>query len=360
MKILLLHPDFKDPGGVSAYYKKLESRHTCSVDHYITGKRPGEKGDISKYFRLINDYGKYINKIRNNNYDIIHVNPSLDPRSFLRDGVFLRIAQMYKKKTVAFFHGWDEMFEKKISNTGIWLFKYLYGNVDTFIVLAESYKKKLESWGCRQPIHREVIVMDDDILQGLDIHQAIERRMKSEKWRILFLSRILKEKGIYETIDAVSILVGKYPQIELIVAGDGKELENAKSYVRNHSIPNVIFMGYVVGQEKYRLLESSHILCFPTYSEGFPNTIVEAMAFGIPVVTRPVGGIADFFKNGENGFATDSKDPIVFVNLMEKLLVDEDLYRKISLYNYQYAEENLVASQAASRLEKIYKSILFK
>jgi glycosyltransferase involved in cell wall biosynthesis len=119
-------------------------------------------------------------------------------------------------------------------------------------------------------------------------------------------------------------------------------------------------MGYVVGQEKYRLLESSHILCFPTYSEGFPNTIVEAMAFGIPVVTRPVGGIADFFKNGENGFATDSKDPIVFVNLMEKLLVDEDLYRKISLYNYQYAEENLVASQAASRLEKIYKSILFK
>jgi glycosyltransferase involved in cell wall biosynthesis len=361
MKILVLHPDFEDPGGVSAYYKKLESRYTFPVDHFVTGKRPLEKGDIAKITRLIKDYWNFLTKIKKDNYDVIHVNPSLDPRSFFRDGMFLLLARMHKKKTVVFFHGWQETFARKIQNNGMWRFKYLYGKVDAFIVLAEEFKKTLESWGCPQPVIREVIVIDDDILKEFDIHQAIEKRIRSEKWRILFLSRILREKGIYETIEAVSILGKKYPQIELIIAGDGEELENIKTYVHKNSISNVIFAGYVVGEEKCRLLEGSHILCFPTYySEGFPNTIVESMAFGIPVVTRPVGGIADFFKNGEHGFTTTSKEPGDFANSMEKLFLDVELYRKISMCNYRYAIENFLASQAASRLGKIYKSVLEK
>jgi glycosyltransferase involved in cell wall biosynthesis len=361
MKVLILHPDFRDPGGVSSYYRKMKGNYKFPVEHYITGRRPGENGRFAQGVRLINDYAKFLIKVSRGDHDIVHVNPSLDPRSFLRDGVFVILARLFNKKTIVFFHGWIEEFEKKISGNGTRRFKYLYGNADAIIVLAEKFKKVLESWGCRQPIYREVIVMDDDIFNGFDLRQGIEDRLKSEKWRILFLSRVVREKGIYEAIESFSILVKKYPQIELIIAGDGKELENVKSFVKENGIPNIIFAGYVVGEDKYNLLKSSHVFFFPTYyGEGFPNTIVEAMTFGLPVVTRPVGGIADFFRNGEHGFATESKDPAVFADIMENLLNDRELYRRISLQNRQYAEENLLASQAASRLEKVYESVLGK
>jgi glycosyltransferase involved in cell wall biosynthesis len=153
-------------------------------------------------------------------------------------------------------------------------------------------------------------------------------------------------------------LQAKYSNIELIIAGDGDELDNVKSFVHNLSIPNVFFRGYIEGEEKKRVLESSHILCFPSYGEGMPNVVIESMAFGLPVVTRSVGGIPDFFINEKNGFMTTSKDPHVFAHLIEKLLINEGLYKKISLYNYQYAKSNFMASQAALRLEKIYKSVL--
>jgi glycosyltransferase involved in cell wall biosynthesis len=359
MKVLILHPDFADPGGVSSYYRKLKGNYAFPVEHYITGRRPGENGRLAQAVRLIQDYAKFLLKVGSGNHDIVHVNPSLDPRSFLRDGVFVILARLFNKKTVAFFHGWDDAFAEKITDDGARRFKYLYGNADAIVVLAEKFKKKLESWGCKQPIYREVIVMDDDVFNGFDIERGIEDRLKSEKWRILFLSRVVREKGIYETIEAVSMLAGKYPQIELVVAGDGKELENVKSFVKEKAAPNIIFAGYVTGEDKYRLLKSSHVFFFPTYyGEGFPNTIVEAMTFGLPVVTRPVGGIADFFRNGEHGFATESKDPAVFAAILEDLLKDRQLYRRISLFNRQYAKENLLASQAALRLEKVYETVL--
>ena len=101
------------------------------------------------------------------------------------------------------------------------------------------------------------------------------------------------------------------------------------------------------------------IACFPTYGEGLPGSIIEAIAYGLPVITRPVGGLVDFFKNEEHGFITDSLDPNIFADLIERLFLDRELYNRISLSNYQYAQNNFLASNAALRLETIYKE-LFK
>jgi len=213
--------------------------------------------------------------------------------------------------------------------------------------------------GCAQPIYREVTVVDDDVLRGFDIHKTISERQKSGKWRVLFLSRVRKDKGIYETIEAAWLLHSKYPKIELIIAGNGPELQSVQSFVQDRGISNVVFAGYVKGAEKNRLLKSAHVLCLPTYhDEGLPNTILESMAFGLPIITRPMGGIADFFENGGHGFISSSKDPLVFADFIQKLFVDKGLYRKISLNNYRYAQSHFLACQAALRLEKIYKSVM--
>jgi len=76
------------------------------------------------------------------------------------------------------------------------------------------------------------------------------------------------------------------------------------------------------------------------------------------VVTRPVGGLADFFKNEGHGFITDSLNPNILANLIKRLFLDKELYNKISLSNYQYAQSHFLASSAALRLETIYKTVL--
>jgi len=82
------------------------------------------------------------------------------------------------------------------------------------------------------------------------------------------------------------------------------------------------------------------------------------MAYGLPVIAQPIGGLANFFKNGVHGFISDGLDPKVFANLIEKLLIDKALYKTISLYNYQYAQSHFLASDAVSRLEMAYKTVL--
>jgi len=358
MKILITHPEFEAPGGISNYYKRLQNKFKIPIVHFIVGKRTREEGFLARIFRMFHDHYKFVKCLKTNNIDLVHINPSLNLKSFIRDGIFALLAKINKKKILVFFHGWEKSFEAHIDHNFIWTFKFLFGKSDAFIVLAEQFKKTLERWGIIQPIYKGVTVIDEDMLAGFDIQNALKKRQSSEKYRVLFLSRITRAKGIYETIEAASLLKGKYPMIELIVAGDGDELEKVKSLVHNRNMSNVTFVGYVRGEEKRRIFEKSQVFCYPTYGEGLPTCVIEAIAYGLPIVTRPVGGLADFFKNEVHGFITDSLNPNIFANLIERLFLDKELYNKISLSNYQYAQSHFLAYKAILQLESIYKKIL--
>ncbi|MHA1410842.1 MAG: glycosyltransferase family 4 protein, partial [Candidatus Odinarchaeia archaeon] len=335
MRVLITHPDFKDRGGVSNLYKRLQNKFNIPILHFVVGKRPREKFFFSRLYRMFYDYYKFMLCIKMENIDLVHLNPSLDLKSLIRDGFFFRLAKIMKRKTVVFFHGWQKKTETLINHNFIWMFKFFFGDVEAFIVLADEFKETLKRWGISQPIYKVVNVIDEDEIEGFNIQDAIEKRQKSRKWYVLFLSRIIKNKGVYEAIMAMSQLNNKYPTIELIIAGDGEELNNVVSFVQNNKIPNVTFAGYVRGDEKRHIFENSHVFCFPTYSEGLPGSIIEAIAYGLPIITRPVGGIADIFKNGTHGFVTESLNPIIYARLIEKLFLNKELYKKISLSNYK-------------------------
>jgi len=361
MKILIVVPDIRKLGGIEQYYSKLKNKFTIAVEYFTIGERLNKNSNkYQRYFRLINDYFRFIKVLKKEKYDIIHINPSLDFIMFFREGIFSILAKIYKKRTIIFFRGWYTSFEQFLGKYGIWIFKIFYGNANTYVVLANEFKEKLQAWGCTQPIYREVTIIEDEELKEIDIQKYIDERLQFEKKRILFLARITKGKGIYETIDAVCILNKKYRNLELVIAGNGNELNAVMSYAKEINIDNVIYTGNVRGITRKMLLKTACIFCMPTYSEGMPNSIVEAMSYGLPIITRPVGGIIDFFKNGEHGFSSFSKDPQTYANFIEILLNDEQLYRRISLSNYKYAISNFLASEAAKRLERIYKSTLLR
>jgi glycosyltransferase involved in cell wall biosynthesis len=114
----------------------------------------------------------------------------------------------------------------------------------------------------------------------------------------------------------------------------------------------------VGGAAKWELLRDSSVLCLPTqHGEGLPNSIVEAMAFGLPVVTTAVGGVADFFRDGVHGATVASAAPEAIAAALERLLDDDALQRTIARTNHDLARGRFLASLAAARLESIYRSV---
>ena len=264
----------------------------------------------------------------------------------------------YDQKTLVMFHGWHENNVKVIGKTFFNQFFSTYNKADAFIVLGSAFKKKLRDWGFKQPVYLENTPVDDNLLNGFSIDERIKQIGASKKIQLLFLARIEKGKGIIETIEAVKRLSEKYPALHLVVAGDGTFMDEARNLANRSLKSKVSFLGYVNGEEKKRVFINSDIYVFPSHSEGMPTSVLEAMALGLPVITRPVGGLKDFFINGKHGFMTESKDPAVIASLIESIIEDKELWKRISINAHEYAKERFMASRVANRLEDIYMRIV--
>ncbi|GAB6163781.1 hypothetical protein JCM12298_29410 [Desulfothermus naphthae] len=293
--------------------------------------------------------------------DIIHANPSFRPIPLIRDSYFILWAALLRRKIVVTIHGWDYNLEQKMLSCKYLsrIFALIYNLADVIFVLSENFKKSLLKLGIKTKIIVETNMVDDNPILENSIENNIKQKPFKKNLIILFLARIEKTKGIYQAIEAFKIVYQKFHNITLFIAGSGAELEYVKKFVKEQKIPHIKFLGYVSGKKKTEVFLNSDIYLFPSYHEGLPISVLEAMYFGLPVITRRVGGLKDFFINGKHGFITDSKDPKVFANYLEKLILDRDLRIKISQFNHNYAKEYFVASKVVQRIEGVYLD-LFK
>ncbi|MEL6821582.1 MAG: glycosyltransferase family 4 protein, partial [Calditrichota bacterium] len=300
------------------------------------------------------DYLSFIRLVRNKSVRLVHVNPSLVPASILRDSIYVFLARLYSKKTFVFFHGWDRDFAETCGQ-GFWgLFLRRILKADAIAVLANEFKSKLLDWEYKGKILNETMLVGETLF-NYEISEAVDKNTNSPK--VLFLSRIEETKGIYQTIDACKILRGKYSGLKLIVAGNGSIEKQVRDQCSGEEW--IEFTGYVRGEQKKELYYTSDLYLFPTYyPEGMPNSVLEAMATGLPVVTRPVGGLADFFDTDKMGALTDSLDPEVIAAECDRLLADPAKMNEISLYNIQYAHDRFLVSNVARRLVSIYNSLI--
>ncbi len=357
-QVLLVHPDSSRLGGIESYIQKIRPHLTITHESCGNSRRPGEKGAFPACKRIFGDYLKFWIKVSRAEVSIVHLNTSLQPRMFYRDCIFFFLAKLHGKKTLVFLHGWDIRFQQELATKQGRLFRLLYGRADAFIVLASAFAETLGNWGITQAVHQEVIIIEDEVFNNIQLDDLLQQRKLAAVKLLLFPSRLIRAKGIFTTIRALELVQANRKNIGLTIAGDGEDAAEARQLVSKLQLQHCRFTGIVTGDQKYALYEQAHLLCFPTeHSEGFPNTIVEAMSFGLPVLARPVGGIKDFFVDGKHGFLSESASPEAFAQLIELSFEDDDRYSEIASANHRYAGEHFLASQAARRLEKIYQAL---
>ena len=346
-KVLIVVPDLNLPGGVANYYK------TLMLDKHKDIRYFNINGGLFKntVLRLMERYVSFFFLLFK--FNIVHINPSLLKKSFLRDSVLIALTLIHKKKIIVFIRGWNNRFEEKIRNNIIYnkIFKLLWCRINLLIVLGNIFKNKVQSLGYKNNIMLETTLSQyqSTIPKSINKNKAIN---------LLFISRLVEEKGVYIAIDALKIIQEKYNlnHVNLNIAGDGIIRQEIEKYINNNKIINCNLLGTVSGEKKNRLFEKSHILIFPTYyGEGLPNAILEAMGSGLPIISRINAGIPDHVEQGVNGFLTKTLKPKWYADTIIKLL-DNNIYQTISENNIVKAEDYSI-NAVKSRLISLYNKL---
>jgi glycosyltransferase involved in cell wall biosynthesis len=146
--------------------------------------------------------------------------------------------------------------------------------------------------------------------------------------RVVYLSNLVKDKGIIEAVEAALILIERHPEVEVLFAGDWDDPSVERQLRERVGSANgrVRFLDSVAGEEKERLLQSASVLLFPPRApEGHPRVVLEAICRGIPLVTTDRGAIRETVTDGESAFVLTDPDPHELADRVLQLLSDDDL-----------------------------------
>lgn len=136
-----------------------------------------------------------------------------------------------------------------------------------------------------------------------------------------YVGRLSEEKGILNLIKTVPEVIKWNPDIRFLIIGDGKLRNEIESYlIKSNILEYVIFSGWVSHDELPKYFNQMKLMILPSYSEGLPNVILEAMACGTPVLTTPVGAVPDFVEDGKTGFIIETSSPdSIFRNIIRAM-----------------------------------------
>lgn len=188
---------------------------------------------------------------------------------------------------------------------------------------------------CEKEIHVIPMGINPDQF-SVNLHTDMKKLHRSE-YLILSVGRLIDWKGTIFLIKALPLVLEKYPNSKLIIAGTGPELEFLKNQASELGLQNRIeFLGLIPPSDLLSYYKSADVFVLPSINlkgktEGLGVVLLEAMAAGCPVIGSAVGGIPDIIKNGENGFLVSEKDPIAIAEKIILLLSDTvltDQFRK--------------------------------
>lgn len=187
-------------------------------------------------------------------------------------------------------------------------------------------KVKLSFFG----INRDLTVMD------------IEKKLRiKNKQKILFVGRLTQQKNVQTMLKAISILKQSYKgNFVFLVAGDGPLMEKLKVLTLELNIQeNVIFLGRIPHNVLRHLYECSDIFLFPSLFEGLGRAILEAMSFGLPIITSNHGPVTELVIHKKNGFLIPPNDPIEISQALLSLLEDKNLRQEFGKQSSSFVKD---------------------
>lgn len=230
----------------------------------------------------------------------------------------------------------------------------LHSNV--LIVCSAYMKKKVEKYINGK---RKIYVIPNGVAisdEGSDsVQEFISRRSFSHL--ILFLGRMVPEKGIKTLINAAKKINESYPECLFILAGKGPYLSDYKALVRLAGLEKqMLFIGYVNEKEKATLLERCDMLVVPSVYEPFGIVAIEGMAAGKPVIAAKTGGLSSIIKDGENGLLFEPGNGIDLCGKIYSLIENPTLCSQLGKKAFNEVNQKYNWEDVRNQTEAVYET----
>lgn len=316
---------------------------------YVESYRDG--GKLAKLFKGIGAYITFLGVMLIHRPDAVHIHSSFGP-SYYRKLPFIYMSGWFQVPVINHIHGADfEEFYMQAEGGKQNHIKKIYGKCTRLIALSEEWKERLS---LLVPQEKIVVLKNYSVLQEKLIPHPCHNQ-------ILFMGALEERKGCFDIPEVLNRVLEKVPHCTLCMAGDGHPAVVA--YIKNEFSPKVLdehvfFPGWVRGEVKDKYLRYSDLFFLPSYQEGMPMAILDAMGYGLPIVSTDVGGISEIVHEGENGYLCKPGDTQAMADRIAALLTDEKTRQAAGEKSRQIIQADYTLEAHLTQLEKLYQEIV--
>jgi glycosyltransferase involved in cell wall biosynthesis len=311
----------------------------------VTVERWGHRDEQESLFRKLWDRSIdliWVRRVaRGGRYDVIVIKTHHDWRTLTRDIPLLLATRGVARKQVIQFQGSNpDLLMKRGHRAFKVASRILVSLSDAMMVLS---KEEQRDW-MRFSGSRQVYVVANPLVPrataadspGGDIGEVLGAPLDGPI--LLFVGRLVRAKGIYELVEAAAQLQIEHPGWPwcLVMAGDGPEADALRGRIEALGLAHrTHLVGYLDEGPLHSLYRHATVLVLPTYAEGFPTVITEAMSAGLPIITTGIRGAADRLEDGTNALFVRPRDSVGLFKAMERLLQDGALRSMMSEANIE-------------------------
>ena len=279
---------------------------------------------------------------------LLHIHVS-SRASFWRKSIVCQMARLLRRPYILHVHG-SEFMRFYADECGSWARRFISSVFDAaalVLALSDQWRDSLLTISPRASI--EVL---PNAVPLPDVGESTVG--KSMNQQVLFVGRLGPRKGIYDLLNAFARIARRFPQARLICAGDG-EINEARSLSNRLAIDDQVeCTGWLSTQQTQERFASASIFVLPSYAEGVPMAMLEAMAWNLPIITTPVGGIPQVVQSGENGLLVTPGDVDGLATALTRLLQEPATRKRLGFAARRTIEQSFTLDAAVERLGRIY------
>lgn len=353
----------------SEYLSKSFKIIFLSLLKRINPTNRGRLGVINVFYNFINFFN-YIKYLIRYQPQLIYMPLSQNKVGFIRDSVFILIGKFLKRKVCVHFHGGSfDLFYKCQKDLFQKYIRFTLRRIDKLILLAEKFKKQFT------PIiaSKKISFLYNCVPERFETCCSNNCGIK-DKLKVLFVGYISKAKGAFDFVKAASLVIDDYKKpVEFILCGQPVDVERnivfipdphngfskIQEFIKEKNLyQNIKIYPEVNSVEKIKMFIESDIFVLPSYSEGCALVVLEAMFFGLPIITTPVGALEEMIENGKNCFFVSPGDDKDIADKIIALLNNTDLRETMGKANKKLIIKAYNSDIFLDGLGSIWKSVL--
>jgi glycosyltransferase involved in cell wall biosynthesis len=356
--ILLLGPARSAVSGVSTHLNQLSGSNlgTCfNLSQFQVGSEGRAEGRLGPLLRAVTSPFELAARLVRDRSSIVHVNTSLEPKSYWRDLAYLAVAKILRRKIIYQVHGGalpQDFFASSRMLTA--LLRRVLSCPDVVVLLSTR-----EMAAYRHFVPRVRLELIANAIEVHDADISATRYAAHSPLEVVYVGRLADDKGVFEIIEAARVLRDRGIEMRFKFAGTGPAEGALRAAIDAADLGGrITLLGVVFGAAKQQLWQRADVFAFPTYHrEGLPYALLESMAAGAVPIISPVGAIPDVMQHEVHGLFVPPRNPSALADALERLDGNRELLLRLAVAGRKRIEDQYSVARLAAEFRQLYASL---